>query len=81
MPSAHCPKTSILAIWKTLIFACARENGDFAAYVRLQSMSVTPAQSRSARKKRSLVVRNLRILEQRFPKHSSECEAFMSPTR
>jgi GT2 family glycosyltransferase len=28
--------------------------------------------------KRSLVVRNLRILEQRFPKHRSECAAFMA---
>ncbi len=54
----------------------ARERG-FRS-VCAPSVYIGHAGSRSfGREKRSLVMRNLRVLEQRFPKHSSECEAFM----
>ena len=54
----------------------ARERG-FRS-VCAPSVYVGHAGSKSfGHEKRALVVSNLRILEQRFPKHSSECEAFM----
>ena len=54
----------------------ARERG-FRS-VCAPSVYVGHAGSKSfGQEKRSLVVRNARVLEQRFPRHSSECEAFM----
>ena len=63
------------------------EDTDFCLRAREQgfrnvcapSVYVGHAGSRSFRRaKRSLVVRNLRVLEHRFPTHRSECAAFMA---
>lgn len=54
----------------------ARERG--FRNVCAPSIYVGHAGSKSfGREKRSLVVRNLSVLEQRYPKHNSECAAFM----
>jgi GT2 family glycosyltransferase len=63
------------------------EDADFCLRIRehgfrnicLPSVYVGHAGSKSfGQEKRSLVVRNLRVLETRFPQHRSECAAFMA---
>jgi len=63
------------------------EDTDFCLRARMSgfrsvcatSVYVGHAGSKSfAQEKRSLVMRNLRILEPKYPNHGSECEAFMS---
>jgi GT2 family glycosyltransferase len=57
---------------------CLRARARGFRTVCAPSVYVGHAGSKSfGQEKRSLVVRNVSVLEQRFPKHSSECAAFM----